>query len=206
MRRAILALTGVVAGTTILLSVKSAPGATRLPAQVVADQAAARARADAALAASGTPLPAGAPAATAGSGGPVPTGKATPGAPRRSPPPSTPAPSTPVQGLPAPRPTGTAAPPTGAPGPITGDSAFTEFGYVTVAITVANGKITDVIAVEMPADESRSKALSDAAAPELRKRALAAQSSHIDTYSGATWTSDAYRRSLQSAIDKAGLG
>jgi uncharacterized protein with FMN-binding domain len=33
-----------------------------------------------------------------------------------------------------------------------------------------------------------------------------ARSAHIDTYSGVTWTSDASRTSLRSAIDKAGLG
>ncbi len=77
---------------------------------------------------------------------------------------------------------------------------------MTVAITVSGNKITDVIAVEMPGDEARSVALSREAAPILRERALTAQSAEIDTVSGATWTSDAYRTSLQSALDKAGLG
>ena len=40
----------------------------------------------------------------------------------------------------------------------------------------------------------------------LRQRALAAQSADIETVSGATYTSEAYRSSLQSALDKAGLG
>jgi uncharacterized protein with FMN-binding domain len=197
MRRAILALTGVVAGTTLLISVKSAPGASRLPAQVIADQRAAAKALAAASAPAVTSPPT--PVSTVPGTGVRPTVKPSASAHQTAT--STTAP--PV----VPKPATTSKPPTvpNAPGPITGDSAFTEFGYVTVAITVANGRITDVTAVEMPGDESRSRSLSAAAAPELRRRALVAQSSHIDTYSGATWTSDAYRASLQSAITKAGL-
>lgn len=86
----------------------------------------------------------------------------------------------------------------------TGDSAYTEFGYVTVQITVLDGRIVDVTAIEMPTNEPRSAALSERAAPILRERALAAQSADFDTVSGATWTSEAYRQSLQSALRKAG--
>ena len=43
------------------------------------------------------------------------------------------------------------------------------------------------------------------ALPELRSETLTAQSAQIDTVSGATYTSDAYIRSLQSAIDAAHL-
>jgi uncharacterized protein with FMN-binding domain len=87
----------------------------------------------------------------------------------------------------------------------TGDSAYTEFGYVTVEITVSNGRIVDVTAVEMPADEARSATLSARVAPILRERALAAQTASFDTVSGATWTSEAYLQSLRSALVKAGL-
>lgn len=87
----------------------------------------------------------------------------------------------------------------------TGDSAYTDFGYVTVQITVQDGQIIDVTAVEMPGDEARSVALSERVAPILRRRALAAQSADFDTASGATWTSEAYQQSLQSALVKAGL-
>ena len=43
------------------------------------------------------------------------------------------------------------------------------------------------------------------ALPILRSETLTAQSAQIDTVSGATYTSDAYIRSLQSAIDAAHL-
>ncbi|WP_433612660.1 FMN-binding protein [Dactylosporangium sp. CA-139114] len=41
------------------------------------------------------------------------------------------------------------------------------------------------------------------AAPRLREQALQRQSADLDTVSGATYGSDGYRRSLQSAIDAA---
>ncbi len=196
MRRAVLAVGAMVAGTTLLVSLKSAPGASRLPDQVAADRAAAR------LAISPTPTPSHVDT----SAGPVPATTATPAA-------AGPGPSTPTGGpasTAGPRPTATTTRPVPAPGRtptwITGDSSFTEFGYVTVAITVDNGRITDVKTIEMPSNEPRSISISSNAAPILRQRALTAQSAHFDTVTGATWTSDAYKESLQSAIDHAGLG
>jgi uncharacterized protein with FMN-binding domain len=43
------------------------------------------------------------------------------------------------------------------------------------------------------------------AIPALDNKALAADSTHIDTVSGATHTSAGYVASLQSALDKAGV-
>ncbi len=47
--------------------------------------------------------------------------------------------------------------------------------------------------------------ISAQAAPILRQEALQAQSAKIQSVSGATFTSEGYTTSLQSAIDKAGL-
>jgi uncharacterized protein with FMN-binding domain len=193
MRRALLTLTGVMAATTVLVALKCAPGALRTPEQVRADTAA---------------------------HAPLRPAPADPGAPA----PTAPGPSRPTASHPAPAPTPSRAPVAGStvrpphPGApttttapprsstVTGDSAFTEFGYVTVRITVASGRITDVTAVELPGDEPRSVSISERVGPLLRQEALTAQSAHIDAVSGATWTSQAYRESLQSALDKAGLG
>ncbi|MEV5775163.1 FMN-binding protein [Streptomyces antimycoticus] len=41
--------------------------------------------------------------------------------------------------------------------------------------------------------------------PRLTREALSAQSTHIDAVSGATYTSEGYTRSLQSALDRAGV-
>jgi uncharacterized protein with FMN-binding domain len=103
-----------------------------------------------------------------------------------------------------------AAPPSPTPGPdgglvYVGDSVYAEFGYVTVQITVVDGRIVDVVALEMPTAEARSVALNARVAETMRERVLAAQSAKVNTVSGATWTSEAYRQSLQSALVKAGL-
>ena len=88
---------------------------------------------------------------------------------------------------------------------VTGETAQTRWGPVQVKITVKNGKITDVTAVQSPSDNPRDQEINSYALPELRREVLAAQSASIDTVSGATYTSDGYRQSLQSALDSAGL-
>ncbi|MET7805387.1 FMN-binding protein [Micromonospora chersina] len=90
-------------------------------------------------------------------------------------------------------------------GTATGSVAQTRWGPVQVRITVSNGRITDVTAVQVPDGNHRDQEINDYAVPILRQAALTAQSARIDTVSGATVTSDGYRESLQSAIDAAHL-
>jgi uncharacterized protein with FMN-binding domain len=88
---------------------------------------------------------------------------------------------------------------------VTGDTVQTRWGPVQVRLTVKNGKITDVTAVSYPQDNPRDQEINSYALPQLRREALAAQSASIDSVSGATYTSDGYKQSLQSALDSAGL-
>lgn len=74
-----------------------------------------------------------------------------------------------------------------------------------VRVTVKGGRLTDVAAVSYPQGNPRDQEINSRALPQLRREALAAQSAQIDTVSGATYTSDGYRQSLQSALDSAGL-
>ncbi|WIB61662.1 FMN-binding protein [Curtobacterium sp. MCLR17_007] len=92
-----------------------------------------------------------------------------------------------------------------ASGTFTGTTAQTRYGPVQVEITVAGGKITEVTALQLTNQDGRSVAISQQAAPILRQEALQAQSAKIQAVSGATYTSDGYVTSLQSAIDQAGL-
>jgi uncharacterized protein with FMN-binding domain len=57
--------------------------------------------------------------------------------------------------------------------------------------------------VQYPDGDSKSVRINSRALPTLRTEVLTAQSAEVDTVSGATYTSDAYARSLQSAIDEA---
>lgn len=86
---------------------------------------------------------------------------------------------------------------------VTGDDVPNQFGDVQVQVTFSNGKITDVKALQLPYDRRRSAAISQYVEPVLRSETLQAQSAQIDLISGATYTSDSYAQSLQSAIDKA---
>jgi uncharacterized protein with FMN-binding domain len=101
----------------------------------------------------------------------------------------------------------TASPTTAAGGAqsVTGDEADTRYGPVQVKVTVDNGHITAVDAVEYPTDTPRDWQINQYAIPVLDQEAQSANSAHIDMVSGATYTSDGYITSLQSALDKLGL-
>lgn len=85
----------------------------------------------------------------------------------------------------------------------TGQTVQTRYGPVQVRVTLSGGAIRDVQALQLPSDRRQSAAISDYAGPVLRQEVLAAQSAQIDTVSGATYTSDGYAQSLQSALDQA---
>ncbi|MEU2334139.1 FMN-binding protein [Streptomyces sp. NPDC006654] len=88
---------------------------------------------------------------------------------------------------------------------VTGNTVQTRWGPVQVRVTVKSGKITDVTALQYPQDNPHDQQINSYALPQLRSEALAAQSASIDTVSGATYTSEGYQQSLQSALDSAGL-
>ena len=87
-------------------------------------------------------------------------------------------------------------------GTFTGSPTSTRYGPVQVQITVTGGKIGDVQAVEYPTDNSRDRQINERAIPQLVSETLNAQSADIHLVSGATYTSQGYRDSLQSAIDQ----
>ncbi|MCU1423221.1 MAG: FMN-binding protein [Microbacteriaceae bacterium] len=84
-----------------------------------------------------------------------------------------------------------------------GTSESTRFGNVQVEVVVSGGRITDVKALQLTDDGGRSVQISNYAAPILRSEVLKAQSASVDSVSGATYTTDGYLQSLQSALDKA---
>ncbi|OEV26774.1 FMN-binding protein, partial [Streptomyces nanshensis] len=57
-------------------------------------------------------------------------------------------------------------------------------------------------AVRLPDGNARDREIAASAVPQLTREALAAQSARIDAVSGATYTSDGYISSLQSALDR----
>jgi uncharacterized protein with FMN-binding domain len=86
---------------------------------------------------------------------------------------------------------------------VNGDVVSTRYGDVQVAVVLNGSQIVDVKALQLPFDRPRSQDISSQAAPLLHDEVLQARSAQIDTIGGATYTSDAYAQSLQSALDKA---
>ncbi len=95
----------------------------------------------------------------------------------------------------------------GTPGDqtVTGPVIGTEYGPVQVQVVISAGRLQDVIALQLPGEDPHSDRINTLAEPILRGRALAAQSASIDIVSGATFTWAGYTRSLQAALDAAGL-
>ena len=77
--------------------------------------------------------------------------------------------------------------------------------FVTLQITVANGKVTKSEAIVYPTENGRDVEINSVAVPTLNDEAVTAQSASIDMVSGATYTSNGYIESLQSAHDQANL-
>jgi uncharacterized protein with FMN-binding domain len=88
---------------------------------------------------------------------------------------------------------------------VTGAAADTMYGPVQVQITVKNGKVTAAQAVEYPENDPRDQQINAYAIPALDQETVTASSAKIDMISGATYTSQGYITSLQSALDQAGL-
>jgi uncharacterized protein with FMN-binding domain len=110
---------------------------------------------------------------------------------------------------PGPAPAGAASPPkTRKPKAkvhqkITGAVVNTPYGTVQVRILVTGKRVTDVQAVHLTDANGESRRISASAAPVLRRESLSAQSAQIDLVSGATYTSQGYKLSLQAALDQA---
>ena len=93
----------------------------------------------------------------------------------------------------------------GVTGTFDGNTASTRWGPVQVRIVVKDGKIVAASALQSPDGDSRSRSISDQAIPYLVQETLAAQSAQISGVSGASYTSNGWFTSLQSALKKAGL-
>ena len=120
-------------------------------------------------------------------------------------------------GQPKPGSTGASAAPS-APAPTTGPAAqagnsgpvrtatgtVEQYGYgeLSVTVTARGTQITGVSVPLLRTAEPYSQQLAQQVIPMLRAEVLAAHGAQIHGVSGATYTSVAYVRSIQSALDK----
>ncbi|WP_426517118.1 FMN-binding protein [Diaminobutyricibacter sp. McL0618] len=115
--------------------------------------------------------------------------------------PPTPSPSTSAPAAAAPS-ASASAPAAAAPRTVDGAVEQTPYGPIQVQLTYTGTKITAVTELQSPSDRGRSVEINQQAGPILEQEVLSSQSAKIDTVSGATYTSDGYAQSVQSAIDK----
>ena len=126
---------------------------------------------------SSTPSPTATPSAAPPSGGASPTPTATP----------TPTPA--ASGLKS--------------GSFTGQTYANPYGNVQVQVVISGGKITDVKTIQYPNGHQQSVFINSQALPLLEQEVLKAQSAQINIIGGATFTSQGYAQSVQSALDAA---
>ena len=93
---------------------------------------------------------------------------------------------------------------TGSTGPVSAIGAAAQYGYgvISVKVTITGSKITDLSIANLQTAESYSQQLANQVIPTLRGEILKAQSLKVYGISGATYTSDAYAQSVQSALTK----
>jgi len=84
---------------------------------------------------------------------------------------------------------------------LTGQVADTVYGPVQVQLILRNTKIIKVAVLQQPTNTIHDIQIGEFAFPELISETLKAQSAKIDTVSGASYTSQGYIQSLQSALD-----
>jgi hypothetical protein len=97
---------------------------------------------------------------------------------------------------------------TGAAGPAgparQATGALEQYGYgeLAVRVTVHGNEVTAVSVPVLRTAEPYSQQLAQQVIPMLRSEVLAVHSARINAVSGATYTSEAYALSIQSALDK----
>lgn len=88
-------------------------------------------------------------------------------------------------------------------GNYTGKSYNAYWGNVQVSVSITNGKISNVKFLQYPNTHSTSVYINQQVMPYLKQEAIKAQSSNVQLISGATFTSQAFQQSLQSALSQA---
>ena len=88
---------------------------------------------------------------------------------------------------------------------VTGSDVNFRYGDLQLKVTATGSRITSVSVVKLDETDQHSAEIDQVAIPQLTQEAVGAQSAKIDGVSGASYTSQAYEQSLQSALDKLGV-
>lgn len=82
---------------------------------------------------------------------------------------------------------------------VTGDAIQYRYGVVQLEVTATAGKIEKITEIQATASDGWLEAV-----PLINQAAMAAQSSDFENISGATFTANAYKEALASALSKLG--
>ena len=85
---------------------------------------------------------------------------------------------------------------------VTGKVANTAYGPVQIELVVKSHKIVKVAVLEQPTNTIHDIQIGEFAFPKLIGETLSTQNAKIDGVSGASYTSEGYISSLQSAVDR----
>lgn len=85
---------------------------------------------------------------------------------------------------------------------VTGKVANTVYGPVQLELVVKSHKIVKVAVLEQPSNTIHDIQIGEFAFPKLISETLSTQNAKIDAVSGASYTSEGYIASLQSAVDR----
>lgn len=88
-------------------------------------------------------------------------------------------------------------------GTYVGAADSNRWGVVQVQAVYSGGQLVDVQILQYPDGDGKSVRINQRSLPTLISEAISAQSADVNSVSGATYTSNSYKASLQSAIDAA---
>lgn len=94
---------------------------------------------------------------------------------------------------------------TGTAKSFVGPTVNAYYGYVKVKAVIQNGKVKNVIVLEHPNDNGTSRYINSVAMPYLVQEAVKKQGKNMLLISGATFSSEAFVKSLSTALSKAGV-
>lgn len=83
-----------------------------------------------------------------------------------------------------------------------GQAVSYPYGELQVKVTKHGSRIADVAVTRLSVPDPQSGQIDQIAVPQLRQEVLSAQGLNINGVSGASYTSQAYAQSVQSALDK----
>ena len=90
----------------------------------------------------------------------------------------------------------------GATSSVTGSLEQYGYGQLSVRVTMSGSKITKLAVATLKTADTYSQQLAGYVIPILQREILSAQRARVNNVTGATYTSEAYAYSVQSALDK----